>query len=128
MYVANNADLKVAYEELLFWKREPRLKDNTLINDRIIKKLKEGIRDYFKRTDQRAERVIKWDSESVISLEELPETIKTEEAAEDWFCFHRYKEAIPSLYDCTGQLYTAWHKIFKRKGRYFVYHCICRDV
>ena len=61
MYIANNADLKVAYEELIFWENDPRLKDNALINDRIIKKLKEGIRDYFRRINQRTGRLVKWD-------------------------------------------------------------------
>lgn len=130
MYIANNAALKVAYEELIFWKNNPRLKDNALINDRIIKKLKEGIRGYFKRTNQRTERLIKWypDGESEIWFEELPETIKTKEAAEDWFLYHRHREAAPSPYDCTGQRFTAWYKIFNRNGKYVVYHCICIDV
>lgn len=128
MYIANSADLRVAYEELLFWKNDPRLKDNALINDRIIKKLKRDIRDYFKRMNCETSRIIKWDSESAIILEEIPEIINTKEAAEDWFMFCRYREATPSPYDCTGQLFTAWYKIFKRNGKYIVYHCICRDV
>ena len=129
MYIANNADLKVAYEELIFWENDPRLKDNALINDRIIK-LKERIRDYFRRINQRTGRLVKWDpdGDGEIWLEELPETIKTEQAAEDWFLYHKYREATPSPYDCTGQLFTAWYKIFKRNEKYVVYHRICRDV
>ena len=130
MYIANNAALKVAYEELIFWKNNPRLKDNALINDRIIKKLKERIRDYFRRINQRTGRLVKSDpdGDGEIWFEELPETITTKEAAEEWFMYHRYEEATPSLYDCTGQLFTAWYKIFKRNEKYVVYHCICRDV
>lgn len=128
MYVANSADLKMAYEELLFWKNDSRLKDNALINDRIIKKLKEGIRDYFRRKNRETARIIKWDSESEIILEEIPEIINTKEVAEEWFMFCRYRAVIPSPYDCTGQLFTAWYKIFKRNGKYIVYYCICRDV
>ena len=130
MYIANNAALKVAYEELIFWENNPRLKDNALINDRIIKKLKERIRDYFRRINQRTGRLVKSDpdGDGEIWLEELPETVKTEQAAEDWFLYHKYREATPSPYDCTGQLFTAWYKIFKRNEKYVVYHCICRDV
>lgn len=126
MYIANNADLKVAYEELLFWEKL----NNALVNDRIIKKLKEAIRDYFRRTKQNTALLVKRDAdgEGEIWLEELPESIKTEEAAEDWFLYHRYREAAPSPYDCTGQFFTAWYKIFKRNGKYVVYHYVCRDV
>lgn len=128
MYIANSADLKIAYEELLFWKNDSELKDNVIINNRIIKKLKCDIRDYFKRMNRKTARIIKWDSDSEIWLEELPETITTKEAAEEWFMYHRYKEVMPSIYDCTGQLYTAWYKVFKRNGKYVVYHYIGRDV
>lgn len=130
MYIANNAALKVAYEELIFWENDPRLKDNALINDIIIKKLKERIRDYFRRINQRTGRLVKWypGGDGEIWLEELPETVKTEQAAEDWFLYHKYREVTPSPYDCTGQLFTAWYKIFKRNEKYVVYHCICRDV
>ena len=129
MYIANSTDLKVAYEELAFWKSEPRLKDDKMINH-IIKNLKIGIRDYFKRANQNTARLVKWDpdGDGEIWLEELPETVKTEQTAEDWFLYHKYREAMPSPYDCTGQLYTAWYKIFKRNKKYVVYHCICRDV
>lgn len=130
MYVANSADLKVAYEELLFWRKESGLRNNPFINERIIKKLKEGIRDYFKRSNQNTVNLVKWDSDGdcMIIREDLPETIRTEEDAEDYFLYHKYREVTPSPYDCTGQLYTAWYKIFQRNGKYIVYHCICRDV
>ena len=127
MYIANNADLKVAYEELIFWKNDPRLKDNVLVNDKI-KELKEGIRDYFRRMNRETARIIKWDFESEIIMEEIPELINTKEAAEEWFMSCRYREVRPSIYDCTGQLFTAWHKIYKRNGKYIVYYCVCRDV
>ena len=129
MYIANSSDLKVAYEELFFWKSEPRLKDDKMINH-IIRNLKIGIRDYFKRINRRTGRLVKWDpdGDGEIWLEELPETVKTEQAAEDWFLYHKYREVTPSPYDCTGQLFTAWYKIFQRNGKYIVYHCICRDV
>ena len=130
MYIANSADLKVAYEELAFWKKESGLRNNPFINERIIKKLKEGIRDYFRRINQCTGRLVKWDpdGDGEIWLEELPETVKTEQAAEDWFLYHKYRETTPSPYDCTGQLFTAWYKFFKRNEKYVVYHCICRDV
>lgn len=125
MYITNRADLKVAYEELLFWKSEPKLN-----NIHIIRKIKEGIRDYFKRMNQNVSHLVKWDpdGDGEIWMEELPEEINTKEEAEEWFICNKYREATPSVYDCTGQLFTVWYKIFKRNGKYIIYHCICRDV
>lgn len=127
MRITNNAALKAAYEELIFWKNNLKLKD-TEINNKIIKNLKINIRDYFKRMNGKSARIVKWDSERVIWMEILPETVKTKEAAEDWVMDYRCIESFLSPYDRTGRPFSVWHKIFKQKEKYVVYHCICRDV
>lgn len=130
MYVANDLDLRAAYKDLIDWEKEISGTRFFSSIDAIIKKLKKGIRDYFKRENQNKARLVKWDpdGDGEIWFEELPEIITTKEAAEEWFMYHRYEEVTPSIYDCTGQLYTAWYKVFKRNGKYVVYHFICRDV
>ena len=35
---------------------------------------------------------------------------------------------IPSMYDCTGQAFTNWYKIFKRRGQFWAYHSVVFDV
>ncbi len=36
--------------------------------------------------------------------------------------------ARPSMYDCTGQAFTCWYKLFKRRGQFWAYHCVGFDV
>lgn len=34
----------------------------------------------------------------------------------------------PSMYDCTGQAFTNWYKLFKRHGQFWAYHGVGVDV
>lgn len=63
-----------------------------------------------------------------IELIELPDTIKTADEAERYFMENEYVPAPNSAYDCTGRLFSGFHKIFLRRGRYMAYHRICFDV
>lgn len=39
-----------------------------------------------------------------------------------------YEIKLPnSPYDCTGQAFTSWYKVFKRRGIWYAYHCISYD-
>lgn len=128
MRIENNEDLRVAYKDLIAWEKEISGSRYRSILDEIIEEYKIEIRAYFKRTEHKTAKLVQFDSDNEIWLEELPETIKTIEEAKVWFSKHRYREKLPYYYNCSGQLFTAWHKIFKRNGKYFAYHCICRDV
>lgn len=60
------------------------------------------------------------------------ELIKTpcgsfDEACE-WFMKNGYMPCVPSQYDCTGQLFTSYYKVFERHGEYLVYHRVNVDV
>ena len=65
-----------------------------------------------------------------IQLEQLPDELDsyTEDEAQEWFMWNRYRTAAPSQYDCTGQLFTNWFKLTRRRGHWFAYHSIGRDV
>ena len=41
--------------------------------------------------------------------------------------FHR-RHYYPSAYDCTGQAFTSWYKVFARGGRFWAYHRVSVDV
>lgn len=47
-----------------------------------------------------------------------------EEFFEEYFRIPYYDRG----YDCTGQLFTSWHSIFKINGNWIIYHAISRDV
>ena len=40
----------------------------------------------------------------------------------------RYRPYYPSAYDCTGQAFTSWYKVFVRGGRFWAYHHVSVDV
>ena len=59
----------------------------------------------------------------------LPECIKTLEEADEYFTEFEFIRYRPTYYDCTGQSFTAWYKIFQKPdGRFWAYHHIARDV
>ena len=63
-------------------------------------------------------------------MEQLPDELDsyTEDEVQEWFMWNRYMTAVPSQYDCTGQRFTNWFKLTRRRGHWFVYHSIGRDV
>lgn len=62
--------------------------------------------------------------------EEAPESLDRvhKEIADDWFRATRYLEYFPTPYDCSGQKFTSWYKLFRRRGHWFAYHCVSIDV
>ena len=73
-------------------------------------------------------RLIKQDNDGYTELVTLPAECKTDEDAVGFFRDYLLLEARPSQYDCTGQLFTSWYKVFKRNGRFMAYHRVCADV
>ena len=63
-----------------------------------------------------------------IELVEMPGHIRTESEAERFFKDHLYLHYHPRDYDCTGQSFTGWYKLFKRNGKWFAYHSVNVDV
>lgn len=87
--------------------------------------LKRSIREY---RDRPTLNIIKeYGIDGFIELDALPEQIETELDAEEYFEENMRLVCTPSQYDCTGQLFTSWHKLVKRRGRWYVYHAIACD-
>ena len=63
-----------------------------------------------------------------VELIRFPEGFDTEESAKDFFKEFIEVECLRSAYDCTGQPFTGWYKLFRRHGRFHAYHCVCYDV
>lgn len=126
MTIRNNDDLRLAYEILGIyaeWDRETNFKAKW--SDRIIL-LKREIRAFTKAENKRPVVAFS-DEDSVTYLQILPENIQTTEEA-DAFFYDYMERVICSPYDCTGELFTARHKVFQRHGRFYVYHTMGVDV
>ena len=70
------------------------------------------------------------DYDGRLELVQLPDKLDEahEADAADWFRDNCYLEAYNSQYDCTGQEFTSWYKLFRRQGHWFAYHLVSRDV
>ena len=74
-------------------------------------------------------RVVRDDGiDGFVELVTLPDGIDDVERAEKFFNEYVYMECRPSMYDCTGQFFTSWYKLFKRGDRFFAYHSVACDV
>ena len=59
----------------------------------------------------------------------LPGSITSAEDADEYFREYEYLYYRPSAYDCTGQHFTSWYKIFRKPdGRFWAYHSVSVDV
>ena len=125
--IYNDRDLRRAYEHLNLIKElsaQHTLNEGTRAysND-----LKRAIRKYTNRTKDR-HLVKDYGIDGYVELIQLPANLSDFASAEEYFNSEERMVCIPSQYDCTGQLFTCWHKIFKRRDRFYAYHCIGVDV
>ena len=100
-----------------------------LIKDRPLSvevSIKRAIREYTNRPVSQ-NRIISSDTDGFVELRKLPRFDSLEEA-DAYFKENIYMEITPSLYDCTGQLFTNWYKLFHRGGCWWAYHSVGRDV
>ena len=95
---------------------------------KIIVDYKKEIRAYVnKKTSDR--RIIKeYGIDGYIELIALPERLTDLENAIEYFEDVEKIYYRPTYYDCTGQAFTSWYKVFKRNDRFFAYHSVCFDV
>lgn len=68
----------------------------------------------------------------LVSIPEVFNTLNDDEGsnpgAETFFKEFLEIHARPSVYDCTGQAFTGWYKMFRRNGQFWAYHRVCFDV
>ena len=127
MEIRNREDLRLSYMMLRIAEKQGNMQD-------FVKKQKEEIRNYYrheKAFDQmrQNERLVKdYGIDGYILLYALPETLKTEKEADNFFNENERIYYRDYGFDCTGQLFTSWYKIFKRRNRFYVYHSFSRDV
>ena len=131
MYIRSLHDLRNAYARVRFAEAHMAELGLTVTPEikAIIAEDKKAIRSFNRRhAPDPTHRCIASDCDSSISLVELPESIETAEEADEYFREYEYLHYRPSMYDCTGQRFTEWYKIFKRRGRYMAYHAVGMDI
>jgi len=121
MIIRSKEDLKQAYELLYFCGA----------NDKFSYQIKKDIRDYNRRADSRksAERsrrlmLVNYGIDGYTELLTVPAGVDPAEFFEnDVRIIPR-----PSAYDCTGQLFTAWHKVTNWNGAPVIIHHVGVDI
>lgn len=113
-------DLKVAYEILEIAYESGR--------SQKAADLKREMRTFFHRPVSER-RIIQDDGiDGYTELLPLPEYIETMDEAVSYFEDYEYRNYYPSAYDCTGQAFTSWYKVFVRGGHFWAYHRVSVDV
>lgn len=120
--VQSGRQLRQAYE----FQRMMRREDDVRFSDSLAISLKRAIREYTNRPSGGVWIVKDGGADGYTELREMPRFDSPEEA-DEWFRRY-YLEARPSAYDCTGQRFTVWYKLFQRRGRWWAYHCVGVDV
>lgn len=128
MKITSKSDLKFEYS-ILKWFEEnlDKVDDKEKASKEIIK-LKKAIRDYTNKPLS-TDRVIKDNGfDGAIILQQLPDRLTSIDSAIEYFEEVEKYYYRPSPYDCTGQMFTTWYKVFKRNGKFYAYHSIAWDV
>lgn len=96
-----------------------------VIEERVVE-IKKQIRTRNKKTSDKT--VVHDDGDYYILKFPLPEYIDSKEDAVEYFKEYEYIYYRPTYYDCTGQHFTSWYKIFQKPdGRFWAYHAIGID-
>ena len=113
------------YDDARFWTFV--LREKAIKNDQRIIEVKQALRKFY--NEKLSDTVVFCDNyDGCIELYPLPESIETEAQADEYFREFEYVHFRPVWYDCSGQLFTTRFKIFKRNGRFWVYHILTRDL
>lgn len=123
--------MKYTYKDLRFYEELlTRAGENVAFRDAVQDRLIEIKRQLRKRSKERKEATVVrdyCDGSMVVKLA-LPEDLSTAEEADAYFMEYEYIRYRPTCYDCTGQLFTAWYKIFQKPdGRFWAYHSVGID-
>lgn len=131
--VTSPRDLRAAYNVLLDYADleakgvEPKSREGV---KSFLADLKRDIRLYYKRHNRPSPETLVWAKDESMTVRfKLPDWIETREQAEDYFEDCIRMECRPSMYDCTGQIFTTGYHIAQwRGGEWWCWHSIAMDV
>lgn len=137
--IKNDRDYRIGYELLRIYLTEAGSKEcaEPEKREKHIADIKRQLRAYAHRdgtvdvgTGFMVERRIVRDDgfDGYVELVSIPEIFDTAEAAAEFFKVFLEIQYRPSMYDCTGQAFTSWYKLFQRRGQFWAYHRVCFDV
>lgn len=123
MAIRNSQELRAAYECLQL------LHEIGAAGHPKVAELKREIRSFHHLPH--SSRIIKdYGIDGYVELSLLPSCLDVydEHGVAEWFEAHCTLRAAPSMFDCTGQAFTNWFKLVRRRGHWFAYHSVSFDV
>jgi len=146
MNISNDRDFRIGYA-ILRWVNERMAEDggDTESRRNRIIELKRNLRQYAHRNTTLFDvgmgfmcerRIVKdYGIDGYVELVSIPVVFDTlsddaegNPGADTFFKEFLEIHARPSMYDCTGQAFTSWYKLFKRNGQFWAYHSVGFDV
>lgn len=133
--IKDNATFKMGYEILATL--EANEQGNPVMTDNLIPQLKKELRHYAHRDNMKdvgmgfmiERRLVKdYGIDGIIELVSIPAVFDNVKDADDFFKDFIHIGIRYSAYDCTGQPFTSWYKLFNRNGQFCAYHRIAFDV
>lgn len=130
MTIQNDRDFRIGWEILVdVLERVGKESGNTHRRRKRIVELKRNLRRYAHREIGFEPRVIQDNGiDGFVLLQRLPDDFRDLAQATEFFEQFMTYEYRPSPYDCTGQRFTSWFKVFRRNGGYYAYHAVSVDV
>lgn len=135
-----NLDLKTLYKEMKLYEKlieytkartDCTVEENNhaiAYSEKQIVKYKKAIREKLKKDDIKDRVMVKGDWDGYLVKIYCPDWVETMEDAEEWFDDYERIEMIYYPWDCTGQLFTCWYRIFNVNGKWICYHDVALDV
>lgn len=122
MQVRNAQDARIAFKIICVFDQEGVRKPHVVNMKRELRR--------FLRTPRTSQIVKDNGVDGYVELVQLPDKLDRyeKEVAVEWFEGNRVIRPTYSAYDCTGRPFTAWYKIFQRRGHWFAYHSVAFDV
>ena len=130
MSIRTKDGLRTAYENLSLWKylRSMTPPDKLELVDEKILRYKRRIREYHKHSDNEPEhRFLSHDYDYGVEIVILPGDL-TREQVDKYYDLNMHRECMPSMYDCTGQIFTVWHRVVRTGAGWKIYHGLAMDV
>lgn len=126
--INNDSKLRAAYIFVTAMDVSPKGSKGAL--DALMVDVKREIRAYTHRPAPDSRIVEEHGIDGYIELVQLPNELDEADNADadEWFRATRYLEFFPTPYDCSGQKFTRWYKLFRRRGHWFAYHSVSIDV
>ena len=92
----------------------------------LIVVLKQYVRQCTNNDEESLRVTVRDDGDTYLYKEVLESADNMEDAENEFQCYHK-RTYVDMGYDCTGQWFTSWHKIFRINGNYVLYHSIACD-